>query len=132
MRLTFHDGSARTLDFKKILVGPVFGPLRDLRKFRRARINKRFGCVEWPNGADLCPEALHRGYLPDLKEKLQPGRGESVAKKKCRTMFVIKVKSKKTGRWKKTGFFGCNLRSMRRAVELYKEDFGKTAKIVKA
>lgn len=138
LRLTFQNGVERTLDFEGILVGPVFGPLRNLRKFRRVKINRQFGCLEWPNGADLCPDALYRGYPKEIKNcspKGSRGRriflGETMAKRKCRTTYKVKVKSKKTGHWR-WGLVGCNLKSMRRAVELYKEKFGEKAKIVKA
>jgi len=138
LRLVFKDGARRTLDFEKILVGPVFGPLRDIRKFRQVRINRQFGCLEWPNGADLCPDALYDRYLPDLKSDFTEesecdckGIGEAMGKRKCRTTYRVKVKSKATGRWR-WGFVGCNRRQMERAVKLYKDKFGETAKIVKA
>lgn len=54
-----------------------------------------------------------------------------MAKRKCRTTYRVKVKSKTTGRWR-WGFVGCSRRKMEQAVRLYKEKFGETAKIVKA
>lgn len=139
LRLSFNDGAMRTLDFEKILTGPVFGPLRDLRKFRKVTVNREFGCLEWPNGADLCPDALYHGYLPDLnagamdamecEEYESHVEDEAMTKSKCRTTYRVKVKSKTSGRWR-WALVGCNRKNMERAVRLYKEKFGETAKIV--
>lgn len=138
LRLFFRDGARRTLDFENMLVGPMFAPLRDLRKFREVRVNKDFGSLEWPNGADYCPDVLYQRSSTEGRstatERAKYGSdvlGEPMAKRKCRTTYRVKVKSKKTGRWR-WGFIGCDRKQMERAVRLYKEKFGETAKIVKA
>ena len=56
LRLTFNNGSVKTVDFEKWLRGPVFEPLRDPEYFRRFYIEG--GTVSWPNGADIAPETL--------------------------------------------------------------------------
>lgn len=63
LQLTFKDGAKRIVDLESILWGPMFAPLRIPSEFRKVRVNSRFGCIEWPNGADLCPDAL-RNWNP--------------------------------------------------------------------
>lgn len=60
LRVTFDDGSEKRVDLAGELWGEVFEPLRDPDFFRQARLNPETGTVEWPNGADLAPEFLHR------------------------------------------------------------------------
>ena len=57
LRLTFSDGTEKTVDFSKWLHGPVFEPLRDLRDFKKFFLSG--GTVCWANGADIAPETLH-------------------------------------------------------------------------
>jgi hypothetical protein len=57
IRVTFNDGSEKTLDFGEWLEGPVFEPLRDLGYFQKFFLDG--GTVAWPNGADIAPETLH-------------------------------------------------------------------------
>lgn len=58
LQLKFSDKARRIVNVERILSGPVFGSLKNPSKFAKVRVNKRFGCIEWPNGADLCPDAL--------------------------------------------------------------------------
>ena len=57
IRLTFNDGTEKTVDFRSWLKGPVFEPLKDPSYFRRFFIDG--GTVVWPNGADIAPETLY-------------------------------------------------------------------------
>ncbi len=57
IHLTFNDGVAGTVDFRRWLDGPVFEPLKDPAYF--ARFILEFETVEWPNGADIAPETLY-------------------------------------------------------------------------
>lgn len=57
--LTFEDGFERTIDFEPILIGPIFGALRDRRLFRQVALDRSFGALEWPNGADIDPAVLY-------------------------------------------------------------------------
>ena len=36
-------------------------------------VNSDFGCVEWPGGVDLCPEAMHQAML-SLGSEPQPAK----------------------------------------------------------
>jgi hypothetical protein len=55
--LEFSDGVAGEADLGDALIGPVFEALRDPSEFARVRVGS--DTIEWPNGADWDPEALH-------------------------------------------------------------------------
>lgn len=40
--------------------GGVFLKLLDAGVFNAVSVNPDFGCVEWPGGVDLCPDAFHQ------------------------------------------------------------------------
>ena len=58
LRLTFNDGTRKTVDVTPLLSGPVFEPLCNPQFFARAQLDRECGTVVWPNGADFAPEAL--------------------------------------------------------------------------
>ena len=55
----FDDGVEQTIDFEPILIGPLFGPLRDPHLFRQVRVDTDLGTLVWPNGADIDPNVLY-------------------------------------------------------------------------
>lgn len=59
MRVSFNDGTERTIDFQPVLQGPLFGPLQDLRAFNAVTLDPEAGTLVWPNGADFDPTTLH-------------------------------------------------------------------------
>jgi hypothetical protein len=59
IRLVFQDGTERVIDFEPILLGPLFGPLRDPELFGQFTLDELFGSIEWPTGADIDPTVLH-------------------------------------------------------------------------
>jgi hypothetical protein len=59
LRLTFNDGTRKTVDVASLLRGRVFEPLRDPAYFAQAELDRVCGTVAWPNGADFAPEALY-------------------------------------------------------------------------
>lgn len=59
IKVTFDDNMERVIDFEPILIGPIFGPLRDTDLFRQVQLDRDFGTLEWPNGADIDPIVLH-------------------------------------------------------------------------
>jgi hypothetical protein len=65
VRLTFTDGSAKTVDLAPYMRGPVFEPLlRDPALFRAIRVDPELGTVVWPGGADLDPDVLYGRRTP--------------------------------------------------------------------
>lgn len=62
LRVTFVDGTRGEVRMQSFLAsaavdGTVFEPLRDPQEFARARVE--MGAVQWPNGADLAPDAMY-------------------------------------------------------------------------
>ena len=53
----FNDGKEKIIDFKDLLWGEVFEPLKDVEKFKNFRLNPF--TIEWENGADFAPEYLY-------------------------------------------------------------------------
>lgn len=64
LKLTFNDKKEKIVDLKDLSerYGPqtVFYPFRDLEFFKSVKLDKKLGTLVWPNGADLCPDALYR------------------------------------------------------------------------
>lgn len=59
LRVRFDDGTEQTIDFRPVLAGDLFGPLRDLELFNRVRLDPEVQTLVWPNGADFDPATLH-------------------------------------------------------------------------
>ena len=55
----FDDGKNQKIDFRPVLAGELFGPLRDLDLFNQVSLNSEVHTLEWPNGADFDPATLH-------------------------------------------------------------------------
>ena len=69
LRVCFDDDSEQIIDFRAVLEGELFGPLRDLSLFNQVRIDPEVHTLVWPNGADFDPATLHDwpDHLPELK-----------------------------------------------------------------
>ena len=59
LKLTFNDGTRKTVDVTPLLGGPVFEPLKDPQFFARGTLDPVSGTAVWPNDADFAPEALY-------------------------------------------------------------------------
>ena len=59
LRMRFDDGAERQIDFRPVLAGELFGPLRDVRLFNQVRLDPEVHTLVWPNGADFDPATLH-------------------------------------------------------------------------
>jgi Protein of unknown function (DUF2442) len=62
LRVAFVDGMAGDVDMRSFLSNPkidgtIFEPLRDPSVFAQARVV--LGAIQWPNGADLAPDAMY-------------------------------------------------------------------------
>jgi len=58
--IKFADGSDGEVDLKEELWGPVFEPLKDLRRFRNFHVHPELHTIVWENGADFSPEFLRK------------------------------------------------------------------------
>ncbi len=68
LRVGFDDGSEQVIDFRPILAGELFGPLRDIALFNRVQIDPEVHTLVWPNGADFDPATLHD--WPECRDSL--------------------------------------------------------------
>ena len=60
LEIKFDDDSGGELDISKFIpFDGVFDPLNRPEFFKRFRINKKWGTLEWPGNLDLDTEALH-------------------------------------------------------------------------
>ena len=59
LRVEFDDQTQQTIDFKPVLGGELFGPLRELSQFNQVQIDPEVRTLVWPTGADFDPETLH-------------------------------------------------------------------------
>ena len=70
LQVVFNDGLAGIFPVEPGRRGGVFLKLLDPQIFNAVTVNPDFGCVEWPDGIDLCPTAMHE----------EMSGGEAVAK----------------------------------------------------
>jgi hypothetical protein len=68
LRVRFDDETEQVIDFRPILAGALYGPLRDSNVFNQVRIDPEVHTLVWPNGADFDPATLHdwASVAPDL------------------------------------------------------------------
>ena len=59
LRLRFEDGVVRTVDFRPVLAGELYGPLADEEAFDGVRLDEEAHTLVWPNGADFDPAMLY-------------------------------------------------------------------------
>ena len=59
LRVRFDDNTEQRIDFRSILAGELYGPLRDPKIFNHVRIDPEVHTLVWPNGADFDPATLH-------------------------------------------------------------------------
>ncbi len=73
LRVRFDDETEQTIDFRPVLEGDLYGPLRDRELFDQVRIDPEAHTLVWPNGADFDPATLHDWpeLLPAMKARIQ-------------------------------------------------------------
>ena len=59
LRVGFDDATEQTLDFRPVLAGELYRPLRELSLFNQVKIDPEVHTLVWPNGADFDPSTLH-------------------------------------------------------------------------
>jgi hypothetical protein len=59
LRVAFDDGTEQDIDFRPVLAGELFGPLRDQSVFDQVSLDPEVHTLVWPNGADFDPATLH-------------------------------------------------------------------------
>jgi hypothetical protein len=59
LRVGFDDGAEQTIDFRPVLAGELYGPLRALAVFDAVKFDPEVHTLVWPNGADFDPATLH-------------------------------------------------------------------------
>jgi hypothetical protein len=77
LELAFSDGVRGVVDLSRRILGRggVFRPLEEPQFFRQVRVDAHLGTIVWPNGADFCPDLLHRWALG---EPVPPPEAEAV------------------------------------------------------
>ncbi len=61
LRVEFYDRTRQDIDFRPILRGELYGPLRDEALFNQVCIDSDIHTLVWSNGADFDP-ATRRGW----------------------------------------------------------------------
>lgn len=59
LRVEFEDGTCQMIDFRPVLIGELYGPLKDLALFEQVQLDREAHTLVWPNGADFDPAVLH-------------------------------------------------------------------------
>jgi hypothetical protein len=59
LRIRFDDATEKTIDFKPVLKGSLFGALSDEKLFDTVHIDPEIRTLVWANGADFDPATLH-------------------------------------------------------------------------
>ena len=66
----FENGKQRVFDVKPYLGKGIFAELKNPALFNSVRIS--FDTIEWPNGADICPETVYHESV-SVKKKVCVG-----------------------------------------------------------
>jgi len=59
LRVRFEDDTTREINLEPLLLGELFGPLRDPTLFAQVHVDPEVHTVVWPNGADFDPATLY-------------------------------------------------------------------------
>lgn len=69
LRVFFEDDTHQDIDFRPVLAGRIFSPLKDLSLFNQVSIEDDL--LTWPNGAEFSSDTLYNWpkQLPTLRER---------------------------------------------------------------
>lgn len=61
LKLMFSDSKSKVVDFKDWINegGSYIRPLKDVKYFKKVRMDDFNYTICWPNGADFCPDVLY-------------------------------------------------------------------------
>jgi hypothetical protein len=59
LRIAFDDATEQVINFRPVLRGELYGPLRDQSIFNQVALDPEVHTLVWPNGADFDPATLH-------------------------------------------------------------------------
>ncbi|HEV7474444.1 MAG TPA: DUF2442 domain-containing protein [Pyrinomonadaceae bacterium] len=59
LEIGFDDQSEQCIDFRPVLAGELYAPLRDIDIFNQVVLDPEVQTLVWPNGADFDPATLH-------------------------------------------------------------------------
>jgi hypothetical protein len=86
LRLTFDDGRHLDVDLGPDVARlPVLAPLRDPKRFRKARLGEDGAFVHWSDDAEIDAEALYRKGLVQAGESLEPAAFKAWRKERFRS-----------------------------------------------
>ena len=78
LSVRFDDHTEQTIDFRPILAGELYRPLRDPELFNQVQIDPEVETLVWPNGADFDPATLHDWPIHERAFRELAGRWEPV------------------------------------------------------
>ena len=59
LEVEFADGTVKSIDFRPVMVGEMYGPLLDRSLFDQVKVDPEVHTLVRPNGADFDPATLH-------------------------------------------------------------------------
>ncbi|MGA2786432.1 MAG: DUF2442 domain-containing protein [Verrucomicrobiota bacterium] len=71
LKVAFNDGVSGIFPMEPERCSGVFLKLLDAKVFNAVANNLDFGCVEWPGGVDLCPDAMHQA-MTGFESEMEP------------------------------------------------------------
>lgn len=77
LQILFNDGKTKIVDFDSLIDkgGYYFGPLKDVKLFKKVSLDEFNYTICWPNGADLSPDILYEiGKEPVVQTKKHTSR----------------------------------------------------------
>jgi len=77
LEITFSNGEVGIFDCAYLTNFGVFGELKDVAYFRRARV--QHGTVVWPNEQDICPDTLYVDSEKVLPPHAEPTHAREAA-----------------------------------------------------